>query len=222
MAFQFCVFHLLDLFFFILPHGRITFLLTFHFGKFFLLKHLHASDFKCFTAEHGQNWLDFVFEQEEFIIFCQGFFRNSLDNWHLVRHCTGLQSEFRLTGNFIAGRLVSQLGHKLVRLYVDVLLAWRRLGRLDVAREKFLRGFRPLLLEALRVVLALVRLEELVGVGARRDHHRRVRAAPEHSLVEGDILGHVLFLIRTTVGVLVLRLVVHNERFRSETLPTCS
>ena len=76
------------------------------------------------------------------------------------------------------------------------------------------------MLEALRVVFALVGLEELVGVGARWDDHRSVRAASEHSLVEGDILWHVLFLIRATVGVLVLRLVVHNERFRSETLPT--
>ena len=125
-------------------------------------------------------------------------------------HCTDLQSEFRLTANFIARCLVCQLLHELISLYVDVLLAWGRLRRLDVTREEFLRGLGPLLLEALRVVLALVGLEELVGVGARWDDHGSVGAATEDSLVEGDVLGHVLFLICGTVGVLILRLVMHN------------
>ena len=109
-----------------------------------------------------------------------------------------------LTSDFVNWRLICELGHKLVSLNVDILFAWRCLRCLDIASEKLLCSFRSLLLEAFRVIFALICLEELVWVGARGDDHRGIGASTEHSLVKSYILWHVLILVGSTIRVLVL------------------
>ena len=76
-----------------------------------------------------------------------------------MRHRTCVDLELRLNANLVAGRLVSELRNELVGLNVDVLLAWRCFRRLDVPSEEFFCGLRPLLLQALRIILSLVCLE---------------------------------------------------------------
>ena len=128
--------------------------------------------------------------------------------------------ELRLATDLIDRSLVGELSYKLVRLNVDVLLAWGRLGSFHVACEELFSGLGSLLLEALRVVLALVGLEELVWVGARRDHHRGVGASAKHALVVHNVLGIVLIGACAAVGVLVLLLLSDYAGVRGEALAT--
>lgn len=121
-----------------------------------------------------------------------------------MRRRRPIDFELGLTADLVDGGLVGELADKLVRLDVDVLFAWRRLGGLDVAREELLGSLGALLLEPLGVVLALVGLEELVGVGARWDDHGCVGAAAEHALIVRDVLGEVVVLGLLAVGVFVL------------------
>ena len=126
--------------------------------------------------------------------------------------------ELRLAADLVHWCLVGEFSDELVRLYVDVLLAWWRLRRFNIAREKLLRGFRSLLLKALRVIFALICLEELIRVGPSWDHHGSVGAAAEHSLVEHDVLRVVLCGGRAAIWVLILLLLGDDARMSSETL----
>ena len=127
--------------------------------------------------------------------------------------------EFGLAANLIDGSLVCELGHKLISLNVNILLAWGRLGCLNVSREELLCCFGSLLLETLRVVLPLVRLEKLVGVRAGRDDHGGVCTSTEDALVEGNVLGEVLFGVRAAVRVLILLFLGDDAGVSGEALP---
>ena len=126
--------------------------------------------------------------------------------------------EFSLATNLINGRLIGQLGDELIRLNIDVLLAWGRLWRLHIAREKLLGRLGTLLLQPLRVVLTLVRLEQLVGIRAGRDDHGGVGAAAENALIVGDVLREIRILIDSAVWVLVLLLLAHDAGVGREAL----
>ena len=126
--------------------------------------------------------------------------------------------ELRLAANLIHWCLVSELSHELVRLNVDVLLALGSLRRFHISCEELFGSFGTLLLQSFGVILALVRLEELIGVGASRDNHGRVGASTEDTLVVHDVLGVVLLNIGPSVRVLVLVLLVDDARMGSEAL----
>ena len=130
--------------------------------------------------------------------------------------------ELRLAADLVHWCLVGEFSDELVRLYVDVLLAWWRLRRFNIAREKLLRGFRSLLLKALRVVFALICLEELIRVGSSRDHHGSVGAAAEHSLVEHDVLRVVLIATGATIRILILLFLGNDARVSRKALPARS
>lgn len=114
--------------------------------------------------------------------------------------------ELCLAPDFIHWCLVGQFRHELIRLDIDVLLAWRCLWGLDVACEEFFGSLGSLLLETFWVVLAFVCLEKLVRVGAGRDDHRRVGAPSEHALVMHNVLRVVGILVNVSIGVLILLL----------------
>lgn len=59
--------------------------------------------------------------------------------------------EFGLAANLIDRGFVSNFGHKLVCLNVDVLLSGKGLGGLDVASEEFFGPLRSLLLKPLGI-----------------------------------------------------------------------
>ena len=124
--------------------------------------------------------------------------------WWSVELVLGLASDF------IDWGLVGELGDELVSLDVDVLLAWRCFRRFDISCEELLGGFCPLLFEAFWVVFALVGLEQLVGVRSCRDDHGGIGTSTEDSLVVGYVLRVVLFLLGSTVRILVLGFVRHN------------
>ena len=126
--------------------------------------------------------------------------------------------EFRLAADLVNGCLVGELGHELVCLDVDVLLAGWGLGSLHIASEEFFSSLGTLLLETLRVVLLLVRLEELVGVAAGRDDHGGVRASAEDALVKGDILREVSFLVDAAIRIFVLLLAGDDSGMGGEAL----
>lgn len=130
--------------------------------------------------------------------------------------------KLRLAGDLVHWGLVGELGDELVRLYIDVLLAWRRLRRFDIARKKLLRSLRSLLLKALRVIFALICLEELVRVGAGGDDHGGVGAAAEDALVEHDVLGVVLLGAGAAIRVLILLFLGDDARVSGEALPARS
>ena len=127
-----------------------------------------------------------------------------------------------LTSDFVNWRLICELGHKLVSLYVDILFAWRCLRCLDIASEKLLGSFRSLLLEAFRVIFALICLEELVGICASGDNHRGIGAPTENTFIIHDILWEVLIGVRATVRVLILLFLSDYARVCRETLPASS
>ena len=128
--------------------------------------------------------------------------------------------ELGLAPDLVDRGLVSELSHELVRLDVDVLLAWGRLRRFHVPSEELLRRLGSLLLKVLRVVLPLVRLEKLVWVGAGRNDHGGVGATPEDALVVHDVLGVVLLLVGPAIGVLILLLLSDDAGVGGETLAT--
>ena len=133
-----------------------------------------------------------------------------------MRSGRSVDFELSLAADLIHGGLVGQLAHKLVRLNVDILFAWRRLGRLHISREEFFRGLGSLLLESFGVVLALVGLEKLVGVGSCGNDHGGIGAPAEHPLIKCDVLRHVLLWGRLTVRVLVLGFGWHHAGMGSE------
>ena len=127
-----------------------------------------------------------------------------------------------LASDFVNWRLICELGHELVCLNVNILFAWRCLRCLDIASEKLLCCFRSLLFQALRVIFALICLEELVWVGARGDDHRGICASTENTFVVHDILREVLIGVRATVRVLILLFLSDYARMCRETLPASS
>ena len=74
------------------------------------------------------------------------------------RRCV-MNLEFRLAAYLVNGCLVGELGHELVCLDVDILLAGRGLGSLHIASEELFCCFCSLLFEAFWVILFLVSLE---------------------------------------------------------------
>ena len=130
--------------------------------------------------------------------------------------------ELSLATDFVNGGFVSELGHELIGLDVDVLLAWGSLWCLDISCEELLGSLGSLLLQTLWIILSLVGLEKLIGVGARWDNHSCIGAAAEDTLIERDVLREVLLSIRPSVGILVLLLLGHDSGMRSKPLPTCA
>ena len=130
--------------------------------------------------------------------------------------------ELGLASNLVNRCLISELSDKLVSLNVNVLFAWWGLGRLNIPCEELFSGLGSLLLEALRVVLAFVRLEKLVRVGSCRNDHGSVRASTEHTLVVHDVLREVLILISATIWVLVFLFLGYDAGMGCKTLPSCS
>ena len=126
--------------------------------------------------------------------------------------------EFCLAADLVNRSLVCQLSHELIRLNVNILLARGRLWCLDIASEEFFSCLGTLLLETLRVILAFVGLEELVGVRSSRDDHRGISATAEHSLIKGNVLREVGVFIDTAVRVLILLLLRNNTRMGSKAL----
>ena len=130
--------------------------------------------------------------------------------------------EFSLATDLIYGGFVSELGHELIGLDVNILLAWGSLWCLDISREELFGSLGSLLLQTLWIILSLVGLEELIGVGARWDNHSCIGAAAEDTLIERDVLWEVLLSIRPSVGILVLLLLGDDSGMRSKPLPTCT
>ena len=130
--------------------------------------------------------------------------------------------ELSLAANLIDWSLVCKLSDKLVSLNINILFAWWRLRRFHVTSEELLRSFSSLLLQTLRIIFALVCLEELIWVGARWDDHGSIGAATENTLVIHDVLREVLILIGTTIRVLILLLLSDHTRVSSESLSASS
>ena len=135
-----------------------------------------------------------------------------------MRGGRSIDFELSLASDFVNRCFVCQLGHELICLNINVLLAWWRLWRLNIASEEFLSGLRSLLLKALRVVLALVCLEKLVGVGTGGNDHGGVGASTEHTLIVHDVLGEVRITTDLTIRVLVFLLLGDNSGVGSEAL----
>jgi len=210
------LFHFANFILFVFAECLEVLLLALHFIDFFFLENFSSCQLEGLTAEHGENWLNFIFEDEELIVFDEGLFRNALEFRHLVWSWGSVDFELSLTSNLVDWRLVSQLRHELVSLNIDVLLAWWSLWRLYVTREEFLSRFCSLLLQTFWVVLALVGLEKLVGVRASWDDHGRVSRATVHSLIEGNVLREVHVRVLLAIRVLILRFGWHNTRVGSE------
>ena len=127
--------------------------------------------------------------------------------------------EFGLAANLIDGSFVCELGHKLISLNVNILLAWGRLGCLNVSREELLCCFGSLLLETLRVILPLVGLEKLVRVSTCRNDHGGVCTSTEHALVKGNVLREVFLSVSATVRILILLFLGDDAGMGREALP---
>ena len=128
--------------------------------------------------------------------------------------------ELSLATDLINRCLISELSNKLVRLNINVLLAWGSLRRFNVPGEELLGGLGSLLLQPLRVILALVGLEQLVRVRSSWDHHRCVGATSEDTFVVHDVLWVVLLAGIVSVRVLVLVLLGNDARMGREALPS--
>jgi len=123
-----------------------------------------------------------------------------------------------LATNLINRGFVGKFSNELVSLNVDVLLARWCLGGLNIPGEEFLSSFGSLLLEALRVVLALVGLEKLIGVGSSRDYHSCIGASTEDTLVMHNILRKVFIPVCVSIRILILLFLCNYSRVRGEPL----
>lgn len=139
-----------------------------------------------------------------------------------MRGWRAIHLELSLATDFIDWSFVSELSNELVGLDVNVLLTWGSLWRLDIPGEELLGSLGSLLFEALRIILSLVCLEELIRVGSRGDDHGSIGASTEDTLVESDVLRIVLLGMRTTVGILVLLLLGDDPGMCSEPLSASS
>ena len=129
---------------------------------------------------------------------------------------------FCLTSYLIDWGLIRQLIYKLIRLYIDVLFAWRCLWGLYIPSEELLCCFCSLLFEPFWVILFLVSLEELVGVSSSRNHHCSISASPENSLIVGNVLWIVLFFLCATIWIFIFGFVRYNSWMGSKALTTFS
>ena len=139
-----------------------------------------------------------------------------------MRGWRAIHLELSLATDLIDWSFVSELSNELVGLDVDVLLTWGSLWRLDIPGEELLGSLGSLLFEALRIILSLVCLEELIRVGSRGDDHGSIGASTEDTLVESDVLREVLLGMRTTVGILVFLLLGDDPGMCSEPLSASS
>ena len=139
-----------------------------------------------------------------------------------MRGWRAIHLELSLATDLIDWSFVSELSNELVGLDVNVLLTWGSLWRLDIPGEELLGSLGSLLFEALRIILSLVCLEELIRVGSRGDDHGSIGASTEDTLVESDVLRVVLLGMRTTVGILVLLLLGDDPGMCSEPLSASS
>lgn len=139
-----------------------------------------------------------------------------------MRGWRAIHLELSLATDLIDWSFVSELSNELVGLDVNVLLTWGSLWRLDIPGEELLGSLGSLLFEALRIILSLVCLEELIRVGSRGDDHGSIGASTEDTLVESDVLREVLLGMRTTVGILVLLLLGDDPGMCSEPLSASS
>ena len=139
-----------------------------------------------------------------------------------MRGWRAIHLELSLATDLIDWSFVSELSNELVGLDVNVLLTWGSLWRLDIPGEELLGSLGSLLFEALRIILSLVCLEELIRVGSRGDDHGSIGASTEDTLVESDVLGEVLLGMRTTVGILVFLLLGDDPGMCSEPLSASS
>ena len=139
-----------------------------------------------------------------------------------MRGWRAIHLELSLATDLIDWSFVSELSNELVGLNVNVLLTWGSLWRLDIPGEELLGSLGSLLFEALRIILSLVCLEELIRVGSRGDDHGSIGASTEDTLVESDVLRIVLLGMRTTVGILVLLLLGDDPGMCSEPLSASS
>ena len=127
--------------------------------------------------------------------------------------------ELGLASNLVNWGLVSELSDELISLDVDVLFALGCLGSLHIASEELFGRLRSLLLQSLRVILALVGLKELVRVGACRDDHCSVSTATVDTLIVHDVRGQVLLIGCVAVGVLILLFLGDDARVGCKALP---
>ena len=139
-----------------------------------------------------------------------------------MRGWRAIHLELSLATDLIDWSFVSELSNELVGLDVNVLLTWGSLWRLDIPGEELLGSLGSLLFEALRIILSLVCLEELIRVGSRGDDHGSIGASTEDTLVESDVLREVLLGMRTTVGILVFLLLGDDPGMCSEPLSASS
>ena len=139
-----------------------------------------------------------------------------------MRGWRAIHLELSLATDLIDWSFVSELSNELVGLNVNVLLTWGSLWRLDIPGEELLGSLGSLLFEALRIILSLVCLEELIRVGSRGDDHGSIGASTEDTLVESNVLRIVLLGMRTTVGILVLLLLGDDPGMCSEPLSASS
>lgn len=102
------------------------------------------------------------------------------------------------------------------------MLARGCLWRLHVTSEELLGSLGTLLLETLWVILAFVCLEQLVRICSSRDNHGSVSASPEHTLIMGDVLREVRFLVDPAIWVLILLFLGHDAGMGSKALATTS
>lgn len=49
-------------------------MLASHLGEFLFLEDFHAGDLEGLSAQDGKDWLDFIVEQEKFVIFDESLF----------------------------------------------------------------------------------------------------------------------------------------------------
>ena len=129
---------------------------------------------------------------------------------------------FCLTSYLIDWSLVCQFIYKLIRLYIDVLFAWRCLWGLYIPSEELLCCFCSLLFEPFWVILFLVSLEELVGVSSSWNHHCSISASSENSLVVSNVLWIVLFFLCATIWIFIFGFVRYNSWMGSKALTTFS
>ena len=129
---------------------------------------------------------------------------------------------FCLTSDLIDRSLVCQLIYKLIRLYIDVLFAWRCLWGLNISSKELFCCFCSLLFEPFWVIFFLVSLEELVRVSSSWNHHSSISASSENSLIVSNVLWIVLFFLSATIWIFIFGFVWDNSWMGSKALTTFS
>ena len=203
-ALPFFFFHSLDFGLLTLVQVSVVVLLSLHETELLLFEDFHAGALECLPADDAEEWLNFVVEDEKFVILDESFFANASDFGHAVSGRGPLDFEGGLATNFVNGRFISQFRYKLVSLDINILLARWRLGSLHVPGEELLSGLCTLLLHGFGVVFGLVGVKQFVGVGPGRDDHGGVSRSAVDTLVVHDVVGGVVLGRDMAVRVLIL------------------